>query len=1422
MTQKIPENQSIPIIVAENNSSFNHMITKILTRLGYAVIQAFNGKEAIEKVLEYRANVILLLDCMLTDITPEMVIKTVLERNKRLPILIMTSYGDEKIIVDLMKIGVKDYIQKDKNFNKTIGTIIKRVYEECDKEFTLVETTKALEEAELQWQMTFDGISDPVWMMTPDLTVAQCNKALCSFLNLKKYEIIGRKCYELIHGLEVPVDGCPCESMIQSKKRTTKYVTCNGKMLESTVYPIVDDKGEINSIIHVAVDRTEKIQWEQALKETVAKLKESQQIGKIGNWRVSLPEMKVEWSEEVFRIFGRNVEKKEPSFEEFWNYVHPDDIGHVQKQAEIQLHQPVDDLSYEYRIVLPSGEIKFLEHVGKKEYDGQGTVIAVYGTIQDITEKKQTRKELQESEEKYRNLVENVSDIICSLDAKGNITFISHNVEQMFGYTAEELLGSSYNCLVHEDDKERIVNEFAELLTGAGVHGEYRLCTKDNKVLWIRTSSKVVRDKNDTVIEIHTILTDITELKKSQEKLYESEKRFRQLAENMPGVIYQYVLDPKTGKDRFTYVSPGVKHIYAIEPEELVKDSNNAWNLIHEEDLGKLRASIIEAAQGMVNWCHEWRIKTSRNTIKWVRGEARPEMQKDGTIIWDGIFIDITQLKEMELKLQREHDRAQQYLDIAGVMFVALDVTGRVILANKKAAEIIKSKEHTIIGKNWFDTFIPKEIRKNVKKVFDQIIKGDVEPVEYYENPILRYDGEERLIAWHNAIIRDAQGEVIGVISSGEDVTERKKAESELRSTKEFTERALNAQKDTFFVFDPKTGEAIRWNRAFTEVSGYSDQEIAKLKAPDTYYRKEELNQAAESISEVLEKGYTKVILNLICKDGTEVPTEYYASLLKGQNGNPKYIISIGRDISERLLSETIIAESEERFRQFFNNAPEYCFMISTDRKILNVNRTALEIFGYTKEDLVGQPILKLIKKEWHKPVKEYFQEWLKTGKIINKELEVVTQKGAVRKVLLSATAVKDKKGKIIHSVSIQKDITDYEQTVRDKEALQEQLHQSQKMESIGQLAGGIAHDFNNILGGIMGYAEVLDMKESANPTVVKYSEKIKRSALNASELVRKLLTFARRAVTEMKPIDLHESLNQAVSMLEHTLDRKIAIQTEFKATKSTIEGDQSQIDNMFLNIAINARDAMPKGGTLTISSESIDFSIDTKLPNLPADVSITKGEYICVSVKDTGTGMSEKTISKIFDPFFTTKEIGKGTGLGLASVFGSIKQHNGFVGVESEQKKGTTFSLYFPLLSETELSQEKQTEEPTEAVLKGTGSLLIIDDESAICEALSDFLIYSGYSVTAFQDGNKGLEFYRQHFKEVDTIILDLVMPEISGTKCFEELRNINPEAKVIVVSGYFEDDKLPPQIKDEAMAFVQKPYRINELLKVLSEITA
>lgn len=407
---------------------------------------------------------------------------------------------------------------------------------------------------------------------------------------------------------------------------------------------------------------------------------------------------------------------------------------------------------------------------------------------------------------------------------------------------------------------------------------------------------------------------------------------------------------------------------------------------------------------------------------------------------------------------------------------------------------------------------------------------------------------------------------------------------------------------------------------------------------------------------------------------------------------------------------------------------------------------------------------------------------------------------------------VKDADGRPSQLRGLMFDITSLKENEDEKLKLEAQLRQAQKMEAVGTLAGGIAHDFNNLLAGILGYADMIRQDSNSGPRHLKAAQVIMKAGERAAQLTKQLLGFARRGKMQNAAVNINEAVLEATALLTRTLNKNIRIHQRLSGSKPRVQGDPDQLQQVIMNLAINARDAMPEGGDLSFATDIVHLGEDycARYPHA------REGDYVLLNVTDSGSGIPTEIQERIFEPFFTTKEPGQGTGMGLAMVYGIVKNHAGTVQVYSEPGLGTTFKVYLPLAAGRIDGTEQKHQTP--AVVRGSGRILVVDDEETVREVASDMLRDLGYDVITAVDGQAALELYEKMAREIDLIIMDMIMPRIDGRECFRRMREINPGVRAILSSGFSCDGSVQEILNEGMRGFTQKPYRVSDLSQAVA----
>jgi two-component system cell cycle sensor histidine kinase/response regulator CckA len=695
--------------------------------------------------------------------------------------------------------------------------------------------------------------------------------------------------------------------------------------------------------------------------------------------------------------------------------------------------------------------------------------------------------------------------------------------------------------------------------------------------------------------------------------------------------------------------------------------------------------------------------------------------------------------------------------------------------------------------KNWIDI-----MGDNQKEIGQEIYSGKL-PHAALTNPDLGSESHAFTSREHNR--RASQPGSDKTI----DLAELKENERRFRTVFEFAPIGI--------AIASSENRFLQVNDRFTQMLGYTSDELRQLTFleitdPADLPKSERLSRQVRDGKidfYITEKRYLK-------KDGETVWGRVRANAIRDRNGAIKYWLGLIEDISERKTAELVIRQSEEKYRNILEGMEEGYFEVDLKGNLTFYNKAMSRILGYSADDLMVKNYRDCTSIKTAKKIKRVFKKVYNTGRsarVLN--YEVITKDGTKKILYLSASLMRDDGRKPVGFRGIVQDVTDQLIAEKQREELVSQMLHAQKMEAIGTLAGGIAHDFNNLLMGFQGNLSLMLMDVDAKHPHYDFLTNMEEYVKRGSELTRQILGFARGGKYEVRPTDLNELLEKSAEMFSRT-KKEIPIHKKFQQDLWTVEVDRGQIEQVLLNIFVNAWQAMPDGGKLFLETENIMLTNgDYRKP-----YAIKPGHYVTISISDTGIGMDKATLERIFEPFFTTKEVGQGTGLGLASAYGIIKNHNGIIDVASKKGRGTTFKIYLPASNKAVVS-EKGAKGQT---LKGRETILLVDDEEMIADIGKRMLEKLGYRVLLADSGSKALEAYKAHGNGIDLVILDMIMPELGGSEVFDKLKAMDPAVRVLLSSGYSINGQASQIMKRGCDGFIQKPFNLAQISKKIREI--
>lgn len=759
--------------------------------------------------------------------------------------------------------------------------------------------------------------------------------------------------------------------------------------------------------------------------------------------------------------------------------------------------------------------------------------------------------------------------------------------------------------------------------------------------------------------------------------------------------------------------------------------------------------------------------------------------------------------ERLDAELYRERERLRTTVaTVPGVVWEAW--TERE--SSPDRMDFVSDYVETLLGYNvhtWLDspdfwlTIVHPEDRERVQSLAeDHYRRGADWRTEFRWT---KKDGQHVWVDTQVVIVKDKDGQPVGMRGLSLDITERKQAELAVRDSEARFRSLFRSIPQPIWVYDIETLRFRKVNDAAIEQYGYSREEFLQMTIKEL--------RPPEGLPALMERlrdpqantGYQGVWQHRK-KDGTLIDVEIFTHNLLYE-GRPSKLVS-ATDVTKRRIAEQELIKSEERYRDLVENAHDIIYSHDLEGNYTSINEAGERITGYTREEAVNMNITQTVAPEFVDKAREMIAAKLRGEESTAYELEILA-KDRSRICVEVNTKLISHDGKPVGVQGIARDIT-------ARKLLEEQLRQSQKLESVGRLAGGIAHDFNNMLTAINGYSDLTLRQLPEDHRLRRNIEEIKKAGERSAQLTNQLLAFSRRQMLQPEVVDLNEILTDTTQILRRVIGEDVELITDLQRGIGAVKVDRGQITQIIMNLAVNARDSMPGGGKVTIATRNV-FITPEQTRSFPG---LLPGAYVEMTVSDTGTGIQGDDLEHIFEPFFTTKEVGKGTGLGLSTVYGIVKQSGGSVRVSTVVGTGTTFEVYLPRVVVDDSAAVSGVIEDNKFPF-GPETILLVEDEEVVRSLLHETLEACGYDVIVAADGNAAIAVCENSPKPIDLLITDVVMPQMGGRELAEKLGKLMPSLPVLFISGYMDDALVRESVLDSDVNFIQKPFTLETISK-------
>ncbi len=1281
----------------------------------------------------------------------------------------------------------------------------------------------SLRENQQKYQHLVESGSDWIWELDINLNF--------TYVSPQVEKIIGYPCEGLLQ--RSPMDFMPPEEGLRITSILKEYISQRSpfsllqctmrhrnetlRILEVSGTPVTALSGEVVGLRGVARDITEHKFAEEALLDSESRFRG---IFSVSPLALALcdPEGKlVDVNQSFLDLFGALLPGTLPGSHFLPSLDLPENAMDDLQQKRIIHYELMFDFETAH-IKLP---FKTLRHgsvnldilispfAWERTRDDSGFLIQ----LEDITERKLTEEALLENEAKYRTLFDSSAVGFLLLSD----SFIDCNAEALRLWQCERtsVIGQTpldFSPPQQPDgtsSQEGLREHLSHAFEGYPQNFYWQFQRTDRTCIDTDVSFKLISVNGSPMIIM--AMRDITEQKHAEAAYHQAMSRFEAIIENTPRVAIQGF--DRTGviqhwnrasESLYGFSSPGILG-QKIQSTLFAGSDTTAF----DETIEKVWATRLPSQP------QEWKLNKPDGNPVWVYSSMFPIVENDRVVEIFCMDVDITERKQAEEAMRLSEEKYRTIFENSGNALMILNEDMSIALVNREMENLGGySLRESQVTFQWHDVVANSE---DLKKMLHYHRQRRVDPdsvPKTYECDFRHKDGSIRHIILTATLIPSTSQTLVAFL----DITERKHSEEELRCSEEKYRATFESSGSALMVLDESL-TILLVNREFEKLSAFPRKDLeGKIHGtvffPDPVEREYFLEQH-RSTAEMTDPSPQTLELHFQPKTGNLRDVLATFTYLPASRQS---LVGL-TDITERKLAERKLMKSERRYRLLADNVKDIIWTMDQNRKLTYISPSVEALTGFSVEEALARDASQTFTPDSYQKLIQLMGHFTVADSTSSHpiELEQFHKNGSTLWIEMQVTPMHDPDGKTLGFVGVTRDISARRQADLERQQLEDQLRQSQKMEIIGHLAGGIAHDFNNLLTPILGYADMVSLQVPAGSALYNDIQAIRETAERAARLTRQLLAFSLKQVLHMTIVNLNEEIHEFIKMLHPLLGEHIEVRTELTASLGPIKADVSQLQQVLMNLAVNARDAMPRGGTLTFTTSSLLVTEEL----LRQHPTLSLGEHICLTVRDTGTGIPKEIMEHIFEPFFTTKERGKGTGLGLSMVYGIITQHHGTLWAESEYGQGTCMHVVLPRC-ETPNVEPIIPASPS-LPLSGHAAIWVVEDEPMVRKMTQEILVNHGYSVQTASTPSEALDRLQQSDEPIDLLLTDIIMPGMNGKELFQQLKQKRSNLKALYMSGYSEDVIAHHGVLDPGIHLIAKPFSVKDLLanvhRVLTE---